>query len=193
MGDLARLDELADLAQQGIHPPEQMPFGVPWTDSPDPARSTVQFQLLQLASWTPESWSFNPVVICEGRVVGTQGMSATQFRQSRSFTTGSWLGRAYQGQGIGREMRAAILQFAFSALGAEEALSGAFWDNPASLAVSRQLGYFANGEELVSRRGLPTRQLRLRLPRQAWLARPASPVQVDGLEGCLDWFLGPGA
>jgi len=43
---------------------------------------------------------------------------------------------AHQGQGIGREMREAILHLAFAGLGAQEALSGAFEDNVSSLATS---------------------------------------------------------
>jgi hypothetical protein len=38
-------------------------------------------------------------------------------------------------------MRAAILWLAFAGLGAEYAVSGAYLDNPASLGVSRRLGW----------------------------------------------------
>ncbi len=43
-------------------------------------------------------------------------------------------------------MREAMLHLAFAGLGAEEALSGAFEDNTASLATSRAIGYVENGE-----------------------------------------------
>ena len=69
-----------------------------------------------------------------------QDIGAENFRAVRSVETGSWLGRAHQGQGIGREMREAVLHLAFAGLGAEEALSGAFEDNAASLATSRAVG-----------------------------------------------------
>lgn len=188
--DLDLLDDLASLATQGIHPPQSMPFASPWTDQLSPAleRGTVQWHLLQIATWRPQAWSFNPVVLHDGRVVGTQGIAATDFAVTRSFRTGSWLGRAHQGRGLGREMRAAILEFGFASLSAQVALSGAFGDNPASLRVSRSLGYEENGEILVGRRGLPAETVNLRLSRARWELGDRPQVQVEGLEGCLDFF-----
>ncbi|HVB13363.1 MAG TPA: GNAT family N-acetyltransferase [Candidatus Dormibacteraeota bacterium] len=188
--NLRLLDELATLAADGIHSPETMPFAVPWTDQPSPALEfgTVQWNLLQLATWKPDAWSFNPVVLHEGRVVGTQGISAAAFAVTRSFTTGSWLGQAHQGQGIGREMRAAILHFGFVTLGAKVAVSAAFRDNAASLRVSRTLGYEENGELVVQRRGLPAEQVSLRLTREHWELTDRPKVQVEGVERCLELF-----
>jgi RimJ/RimL family protein N-acetyltransferase len=188
--DLDMLDELATLAAAGIHPPETMPFGVPWTDQPSPEleRATVRWHLLQLATWSPLAWSFNPVVLHQGNVIGSQGINSTNFVVTRSVTTGSWLGRAYQGQGLGREMRAAILEFAFSGLGAEVALSGAFRDNAASLGVSRALGYEDNGEVIVERRGLPAEQIQLRLPRERWESIDRLRVELEGVEACREFF-----
>jgi RimJ/RimL family protein N-acetyltransferase len=188
--DLDMLDELATLAAAGIHPPETMPFAVAWTDqsSPELERATVRWHLLQLASWSPLAWSFNPVVLYEGNVVGSQGINSTNFVATRSVTTGSWLGRAYQGQGLGREMRAAILEFAFSGLGAQAALSGAFSDNAASLGVSRALSYEHSGEVIVQRRGLPAEQIRLRLSRARWEQSARPQVELEGLEACREFF-----
>ena len=45
----------------------------------------------------------------------------------------SWLGRGFQGRGIGTAMRRVICAFAFDHLDAEQVTSGAFSDNPASL------------------------------------------------------------
>jgi RimJ/RimL family protein N-acetyltransferase len=188
--DLEMLDELASLAALGIHPAETMPFAVPWTDQPSPEleRATVRFHLLQLATWSPLAWSFNPVVLYQGKVIGSQGINSTNFVVTRSFTTGSWLGRAYQGQGLGREMRAAILEFGFSGLGAQVALSGAFRDNAASLGVSRSLGYQDNGEVMVERRGLPAEQIHLRLSRERWEGIDRPPVVLEGVELCREFF-----
>ncbi|MGH7643918.1 MAG: GNAT family N-acetyltransferase [Candidatus Dormibacteria bacterium] len=188
--DLEQLDELATLAARGIHPPETMPFGVPWTDLPptELERGVVRFNLFQLGNWRQESWSFNPVVLLGGQVVGTQGISAENFGVTRTFKTGSWLGQAHQRQGGGREMRAAILHFGFVSLGARVAESAAFRDNPASIALSRSLGYQENGEFLVERRGLAAEQLGLRLTRERWEATARSPVVVEGVEGCLELF-----
>ncbi|EQD45135.1 GCN5-related N-acetyltransferase, partial [mine drainage metagenome] len=71
------------------------------------------------------------------------------------FSTGSWLGREHQGRGFGKEMRAAILHLGFATLGAEEALTSAFSDNPASIRVTRGLGYEENGTWRAARRGRP--------------------------------------
>ena len=92
------------------------------------------------ANWSPDNWTFTGAVFVDGKPVGVQDLEAEHFRAVRSVETGSWLGRAHQGQGLGREMREAILHLAFAGLGAEEALSGAFEDNAASLATSRAVG-----------------------------------------------------
>jgi RimJ/RimL family protein N-acetyltransferase len=49
-------------------------------------------------------------------------------------------------------MRQAICAFAFDHLDAAAVTSGAFLDNPASLAVSRKLGYQPNGVRRLKRR-----------------------------------------
>jgi hypothetical protein len=58
------LSRLADLAADGIHDPEVMPFVVPWTDQEpaERARSVVQFHWLRLGSSTPQDWSLNRFV-----------------------------------------------------------------------------------------------------------------------------------
>ena len=71
---------------------------------------------------------------------------------TRTGETGSWLGREFQGRGIGTAMRQVICAFAFDHLDAEEVTSGAFLDNPASLAVSRKVGYRPNGVRRLKRR-----------------------------------------
>src|SRR5260221_13370270 len=71
--------------------------------------------------------------------------------------TGAWLGRRYQGRGIGTQMRAAVLHLAFGGLGAQQAVSAAFEDNPASLRVSRKLGFRDDGIEWHLVRGVALR------------------------------------
>jgi RimJ/RimL family protein N-acetyltransferase len=107
---------------------------------------------------------------------------------TRQVGTGSWLGESYQGRGIGKEMRAAILHLAFAGLGAMRATSSAFEDNPASLAVSRALGYVENGDDIVARRGRPVRHIRLVLHRQVWERSRRRDIQIHGLEACLPMF-----
>ena len=89
---------------------------------------------------------FTGAAFVGGEPIGMQDMEAEHFRAVRSVESGSWLGRAHQGRGLGREMRESMLHLAFEGLGAEEALSGAFEDNDASLATSRAIGYEENGE-----------------------------------------------
>ena len=181
---------LAALAAAGVHDPQVQPFAIPWTDaSPvERARSTLQYQWRQWAEWQPSKWSLELVVIDSGNVVGIQSMSAHDFATLREVSTGSWLGIEYQGQGIGTEMRAAVLHLAFAGLGARSAASAAFTDNPASLAVSRKLGYADDGVELYVQRGQPATSQRLRLDRATWEATRTIPVTITGLESCREMF-----
>ena len=73
----------------------------------------------------------------DGVPIGSQSILAEDFATFRMVHTGSWLGRAYQGRGFGKEMRAAVLAFAFDGLGARRAETEAFADNAASNAVTR--------------------------------------------------------
>ncbi|KAB8193461.1 GNAT family N-acetyltransferase [Nonomuraea phyllanthi] len=182
------LDELADRALEGVHDPDLMPFGVPWTDAPadELPGNVVRYQLGLMARWQPGNWCCNFVVVHEGRVIGTQDLTARSFPVTREVHTGSWLGRAHQGQGLGTEMRAAVLHLAFEGLAARTAVSSAFLDNPASLAVSRKLGYRPDGMEVHQVRGRRAVQQRLRLDRSAFIA--PVPVKIHGLEPCLPHF-----
>ena len=188
--DLDRLDELAQLATLGIHDRSIMPFAKEWTDqrSPQLERSVVQYHLLQVAQWRPERWCFNAVAVHEGRVIGCQDLEAEAFAVSRRVDTASWLGQEYQGQGFGKEMRAAILHLGFFALGAEEALTFAFSDNAASIGVTRSLGYEDNGTWRAVRRGRPAVRRCFRLTRDGWLGQTRTPVVVEGVEPCLELF-----
>ena len=89
-----------------------------------------------------------------------------------------------QGNGFGVEMRAAVLQLAFAGLGALEAQTSAWLDNPASQRVSLRLGYEHEGEQLLARRGVPTPHLRYRLTREAWQRDHFEGIEVHALEPC---------
>ena len=112
-----------------------------------------------------------------------QGLGAEQFAVTREVRTGSWLGLRHQGRGVGTEMRAAVLLFAFDHLGAVSARSAAFTDNPASLGVSAKLGYRSDGTEVVARRGEPAVDVRL-LVDPATFRRPGWELRVTGLDAC---------
>ena len=184
------LDELASLAAAGVHEADVQPFAFPWTDaSPaDRARGTIQHQWSRRAAWTPGNWTLAFVVVHDRAVVGTQAVSARDFAILREVATGSWLGQSHQGQGIGTEMRAAVLHLAFAGLGAQYATSGAFTDNVSSQGVSRKLGYADDGIERRVSRGRPATVLRLRLDRETWQATHTVPVTIVGLEPCLPMF-----
>jgi RimJ/RimL family protein N-acetyltransferase len=185
--DDAGLVELADVALGGVHPPEEMPFVVPWTEA-DPrelGRRTLQHCWSRRAALAPERWTVDFLVRRDGRVVGMQGLTGQDFATTREVSTGSWLGRPHQGDGVGTEMRAAVLLFAVDHLGAVRARSSAFLGNAASLRVSEKLGYRADGTETVVRRGRSTADRRLVLD-AADLVRPEWELAVEGVEEVLD-------
>ena len=183
--DDAGLFELVEVAYRGVHPPEQMPFAVPWTDA-DPrymGRGSLQFFWSQRAQLAPEAWSVNFLVRWEGRVVGTQTVTGIDFAVTREIETGSWLGMEFQRRGIGTEMRAAVLQLAFDHLGARRARTSAFTDNVASNRVSRRLGYRTDGGATMARRGQPADLVRFVLEPDQFV-RPGWTVEATGLAGC---------
>jgi RimJ/RimL family protein N-acetyltransferase len=181
---------LAALAEAGVHDPAEQPFRVQWTDAEpvERALATLRYNWSCWGSWQPANWTLNLVVVRDGTVVGTQGMSATNFASLREVGTGSWLGLNYRRQGIGTAMRAAVLALAFDGLGAEFATSSAFSGNHASLGVSRKLGYVEDGLDRVLVRGQPVLDQRFRLDRATWLANAAIEVSISGLEPCLPLF-----
>lgn len=148
------LSELGALAERGIHEPDRMPFYVPWTDASagDLARNTAQYQWRTRAEFSPKQWDLNLGVWRDGELLGTQGVGTKDFLTTRTGETGSWLGQAHQGQGIGTAMRQVMCAFLFDHLDFTEITSGAFTDNPASLAVSRKVGYRENGRRRLERR-----------------------------------------
>ncbi|MEV0070947.1 GNAT family protein [Amycolatopsis sp. NPDC050768] len=182
------LGALADLAAAGVHDSDVMPFVVPWTDQP-PAKvalSVVQHHWRQLGSWAPyDGWLLTLAVFDAGVVVGQQSIGARDLAITREVHTGSWLGRRYQGQGIGTEMRAAALHLAFAGLDADEAISAAFDHNVASQAVSRKLGYQPDGVQRRAITGRLSIEHRLRLTRAMWQQHRTVPVSMEGLVPCL--------
>jgi RimJ/RimL family protein N-acetyltransferase len=186
--DDAGLRELIEVARAGVHPPEFMPFGVPWTDVPDAELgiNSLRFYWSQRAAFRPSDWNLNFLIHLDGRVIGTQSMHARDFAVTREVSTGSWLGQRHQGHGYGTEMRAAVLSFAFDHLGAVQARTSAYADNAASLHVSRSLGYVDDGTLRDSRRGEPAVQIRMLLTADRFASfRPHWKLDVTGLEECL--------
>ena len=144
-------DELAvrlcALIQRGIHPPDFMPFGYPWSVAPSPGREqdALRYYWRSRAGTRPEAWELPFAVLRGDEVIGSGGLRGTEFPTLRTLETGSWLGQAFQGQGYGKEFRAALLHLAFAGFDAVECTTGAWSDNAPSLAVTRHWGYEPNG------------------------------------------------
>ncbi len=132
-----------------------MPFVYPWTDAAaqDLPLAFAQYDWRARADFSTTGWVLNLGVWHEGTLVGVQGLDAQNYLVTRTAETGSWLGLALQGRGLGTAMRQVMCAFAFDHLDAAQITSGAFTDNPASLAVSRKVGYRENG--VVRRRRRP--------------------------------------
>jgi RimJ/RimL family protein N-acetyltransferase len=186
------LRELVEEAYLGVHPPAEMPFLEPWTEA-EPAylgRGMLQYNWAQRAKLHPADWKINFLVRLDGRVLGSQGVQAVDFAVTREVETGSWLGLRHQRRGIGTEMRAAVLLFAFDHLGATRARSVAFADNAASNRVSDRLGYRRDGTATSVRRGERVDDVRFLLTPELFV-RPDWKLEVEGVEGCLG-LLGAG-
>jgi RimJ/RimL family protein N-acetyltransferase len=194
-------DELVDLAavaRAGIHDPTDMPFAAAWTDAPSPEfeRSFAKFHWRSRATWSVDDWVLPLAVLDGGRPVGVQALMAERFAVFRAVSSGSWLGRAHQGRGIGREMRLAVLALAFDGLDAEVATTEALSPGGPSAGVSRSVGYAENGIGRVAPRGTPVDTIRFRLDRDGWAAARVEslaagrfiPVQIENLDGCRELF-----
>jgi RimJ/RimL family protein N-acetyltransferase/predicted GNAT family acetyltransferase len=183
------LRALGELARRGIHDPAAMPFGVAWTDASDRpgfVDDAIEHHEAALREWQPGDWSLNLIAFHRGRPAGAQSVRGLRFGERRAVDTGSWLGREFQGQGLGTEMRAAALHLAFEGLGAAVATSGAIEGNPQSLGVSRKLGYEIVGAHMVSPRGVPVEHTDLELRRENF--RSPVPVEVVALAPLLPLF-----
>ncbi|WP_106397893.1 GNAT family N-acetyltransferase [Actinocorallia populi] len=184
------LDELADTALDGVHPSDEMPFATPWTHAPreELGGRVVQWQWKMLAEWTPENWHLPLAVVHEGRAIGVQELHGRDFAVVREVSSGSWLGLRHQRRGLGTEMRAAVLELAFTGLGARFATTGAHAGNLASQGVTRRLGYRPNGVTRSAVLDRPVEELRFVLDRDGWLAHRRVETEIEGLPPCLPRF-----
>ena len=181
---------LIDVARDRIHPPDEMPFGVAWSVLPSPEfeRGFVQYHWLMRATWTPDAWTLNLMAELDGKPIGSQTVDGHRFAVERTVGTGSWLTRDWQGWGLGKEMREAVLAFAFDGLGARVATSEAFLDNAASHGVSRSVGYEDNGRGSLAPQGVSRETQRFRMTEEGWRSRPRPPIEIEGLEACRAMF-----
>ena len=134
-------------ARTGIHEPGRNPFSTPWTELPaeELAPNMARWHWRCRAECSPESWTLLLGIWHDDEFIGCQDVGAKNFATLKTVSTGSWLKQSVQGRGLGKEMRAAVVLYAFDWLGAEAAESEAALWNEASLGVSRALGYELNG------------------------------------------------
>lgn len=183
----ALIVDLVDKADD-IHSPDWSPFAGSWSLEPAEKRATLiaQYHWDTRASLTPEKWSLPLAIIVDDEVVGVQGVAGTDFTKRRVAETGSWLGRAHQGTGIGTEARRAILFLIFEGLGAQRAETEAYESNHASRRVTEKLGYQPNGETIEVRGDdKAERSIQFRLERADWEKTRPDDITIDGLDPCL--------
>jgi RimJ/RimL family protein N-acetyltransferase len=181
--------QLADLAARGIHDPGTMPFSVPWTDvaPPELQRNTFRYFWRCRAETTSQRWNINLAVLTtSGTPVGVCTIDAENFPTSRAATTGSWIGREYQGCGLGKEMRHAALHLIFTGFGADTALTRAWHDNTASLRVTRSLPYLEQAPVQEQRRSRLDTMLTFAMSRERWETVERNDIAVDGVRGARE-------
>lgn len=188
--DDTRLCDVAQVAADGIHRADEQPFYDRWTLQPPGIlkRTLLQHGWGLRAMWKPNRWTFVGAVELDGKVIGLQSLGAEKFAEHRTVTSWSWIGLPFQGQGIGTEMRRAILHFAFAGLGTRVALSAAFVDNGASNAVSRRLGYVNYADEVVQRDGSDAVEKQWRLERGTWEKHQRDDIDIVGLDAAHGFF-----
>jgi RimJ/RimL family protein N-acetyltransferase len=179
------LPELVDLVRGGIQPPDQpMPFLQDWHQQPFVPGSPEGFPTTSLAWWwtqraqfAPDNWRLALTVRRDGELVGMQDLHARDFALTRHVDSGSWLGLAHHGRGIGTLMRQLVVGFAFDELGAVECGSGYIVGNHASAAVSRKTGYVEDGRRRIVQH---ITQGKVGVDEQRVLVTPATYVRPDG-------------
>jgi RimJ/RimL family protein N-acetyltransferase len=177
-------------ARSGIHQPGKSPFSNPWTELPDEelGPNMAQWYWRCRANFTRDSWTLLLGVWQEGELLGVQDLGARNFATRRTVSTGSWLKLAAQGRGVGKEMRAAVVSYAFDYLKADVAESEAAVWNKQSLSVSARLGYQPNGLFRDAWGTKVEEVQKLRLTPETF-TRPHWPLQVRGHER-LQVYLG---
>jgi RimJ/RimL family protein N-acetyltransferase len=181
--------ELAALAARGVHDPAFAPFSIPWTDlePPELERGVLRFHWRTRAELSPTEWRVPFAVEVDGQIVGSTDLAAADFPTLRQFETGSWLGREFQGRGLGKELRIATLAFGFIGLDAERATTGAWHDNLPSLGVTASLGYERSGTRRAVRRDRADTLIGFHMDRPHYLANVhRDDIEIVGADGARE-------
>ncbi|MCG5465594.1 GNAT family N-acetyltransferase [Micromonospora sp. MED01] len=188
--DQEALERLARLAAEGIYDPQNQylprtPVGG-WEDvaSPEAERRFLRYYWAAFADWRPEKWNLMLAARVGRDIIGVQEIGAQHFAVTKTASTGSWVGRQFQGAGYGKAMREAVLHLAFDGLRAERADTAAWITNHASLGASRAMGYQDNGTTTRAAEGKRVDQVNLTLRCSDWRRPP---------EACIITGLSPGA
>ena len=146
---------------------------------------------VSVITWTPDRWQLSFVVQRNGRIIGVQTLEAADFKVSRTVDSSSHLIASHRGLGFGKQLRRAILALAFGPLTARRAITSAWHDNHASLAVSRAVGYQITGqtdEPADSRPGTNT-MVHLELTQAQWeQSGQSAEIHIEGFAGCTPYF-----
>ncbi|MFD4260872.1 GNAT family N-acetyltransferase [Streptomyces sp. NPDC058534] len=190
-----QLDELAQVAADGVVPPGAVHFPQPWASGPSEqtARNVLQNHWWARGDWREDNWRLLLAVFCDGQVIGQQNLSARGFHITREARTGFWLGRRFQGRGFGTQMRAAALHLAFACLGAELVTSTAFADNAASRRISEKFDYESNGRRRLAVDQHLVEAHEAVLTAERWHRRNHGPTLVKGFDECRHMFGVPAA
>lgn len=191
--------ELVELVQAGISVAGlPMPFLHAWHEEPFAPGTPDGFPTASLSWWwaqrsafAPKHWNLALAVWFRGELVGMQDLMARDFPVARSVSSGSWLGRAHHGQGMGTLMRQMAVGFAFDELDALACHSGYVVGNHASAAVSRRTGYVDNGRARIAQHtrdgAMGVDEQRVVVTPQTY-HRPEAPVVCEGTEALRRFF-----
>lgn len=182
------LERLVPVVRNGVATAPPWPFDDPmslYKDSPDREWAWLRGVWAGRARISDSFWRLYFVVAVNGEPVGMQDLIGTDFSAFGTVSTFSWLSPEVRGNGLGKEMRQAVLHLAFEGLGARQAESEAFFDNHASNRVSQAVGYLPNGFAWATRRGEAAELNRWRLTREEWSTRRRDDIEIVAVADCL--------